>query len=81
MLCALQGTSVPEKEARRIFQQMVIAVHYCHRLGIANRDIKVRSYRLLASRWASLQSLRLCCRNDRSASEFHHMHQHRMCSA
>lgn len=37
----LQGTSVPEKEARRIFQQMIVAIHYCHRLGIANRDVKV----------------------------------------
>jgi serine/threonine protein kinase len=32
---------VPEKEARRIFQQMIVAIHYCHRLGIANRDVKV----------------------------------------
>ena len=41
MALLLQGTSVPEKEARRIFQQMIVAIHYCHRLGIANRDVKV----------------------------------------
>jgi len=36
-----KGTSIPEAEARRIFQQMVVAISYCHRLGIANRDIKL----------------------------------------
>ncbi len=33
---------VPETDARWFFQQFIIAVDYCHRLGIANRDIKVR---------------------------------------
>ena len=36
-------TSVPEDDARRVFQQMMVAVDYCHRLGVANRDIKVRT--------------------------------------
>lgn len=31
-----------EDDARWIFQQLIVAVDYCHRLGIANRDIKVR---------------------------------------
>ena len=30
-----------ESDARWLFQQLLIAVDYCHRLGIANRDIKV----------------------------------------
>ncbi len=34
---------MPEADARRVFQQMMVAVDYCHRLGIANRDIKVRA--------------------------------------
>mmetsp|Transcript_1527 Transcript_1527/g.4535 ORF Transcript_1527/g.4535 Transcript_1527/m.4535 type:complete len:550 (-) Transcript_1527:1045-2694(-) len=38
-----KGTSIPEAEARRIFQQMVVAISYCHRLGIANRDIKLEN--------------------------------------
>ncbi len=29
-----------ESDARWLFQQLLIAVDYCHRLGIANRDIK-----------------------------------------
>ena len=33
---------LPEAVVRRLFQQLVVAIDYCHRLGIANRDIKVR---------------------------------------
>ena len=33
---------IAEADARWLFQQLIIAVDYCHRLGIANRDIKVR---------------------------------------
>ena len=39
----MQGGGMPENEARRLFQQLVVTVDYCHKLGIANRDIKVRS--------------------------------------
>ncbi len=31
----------PEDEARWFFQQFLIGLDYCHRMGIANRDIKV----------------------------------------
>ena len=40
---AVQLGGVPETDARWFFQQFIIAVDYCHRLGIANRDIKVRA--------------------------------------
>ena len=33
---------VPEAGARWLFQQILVAVDFCHRLGIALRDIKVR---------------------------------------
>ena len=33
---------VPEADARWLFQQILVAVDFCHRLGIALRDIKVR---------------------------------------
>ncbi len=36
-----QGMAVPEADARLLFQQLMVAVDYIHRLGIANRDIKV----------------------------------------
>lgn len=44
--CAVQLGGVPETDARWFFQQFIIAVDYCHRLGIANRDIKVTAVRL-----------------------------------
>mmetsp|Transcript_7196 Transcript_7196/g.21173 ORF Transcript_7196/g.21173 Transcript_7196/m.21173 type:complete len:450 (-) Transcript_7196:3238-4587(-) len=31
----------PEDEARWFFQQFIIGLDYCHRMGIANRDIKL----------------------------------------
>ena len=31
---------LPESQARWLFQQLMVAVDYCHRLGIVNRDIK-----------------------------------------
>ncbi len=44
---AAQLGGVPEADARWFFQQFIIAVDYCHRLGIANRDVKVRVYDLV----------------------------------
>lgn len=35
-----------EPEARHLFQQLIIAVDFCHRKGISNRDLKVLSPRL-----------------------------------
>ena len=32
---------VPEHVAQSLFQQLMVALDYCHRLGIANRDVKV----------------------------------------
>ena len=37
----VQQMGVPEDEARWFFQQFIIGLDYCHRMGIANRDIKV----------------------------------------
>jgi serine/threonine protein kinase len=36
-----QGIYVPEEDARLLFQQLIVAVDYCHRIGVINRDIKV----------------------------------------
>jgi serine/threonine-protein kinase SRK2 len=47
-----------EDDARWIFQQLIVAVDYCHRLGIANRDIKLDNM-LLHGPWPRPQ-LKLC---------------------
>jgi len=48
---------MPEEEARWIFQQLLVAVDYCQRLGIANRDIKVKSLRHTASMTVPVSAL------------------------
>ncbi len=40
-LPAPQIDFMAEPDARCLFQQLIVAVDYCHKLGIANRDIKV----------------------------------------
>ncbi|PSC67166.1 sulfur stress regulator [Micractinium conductrix] len=35
-----EARGLPEDEARYLFQQLILAVDYCHRLGIMSRDIK-----------------------------------------
>ena len=32
---------LPEAHARQLFQQLMLAVDFCHRMGVANRDIKL----------------------------------------
>ena len=56
-------TAVPEADARRVFQQMIVAVDYCHRLGIANRDIKVLD-RLPPQHVSRCQARRLTCQGQ-----------------
>jgi serine/threonine protein kinase len=41
LAAAVQVAGIDEGHARRLFQEMVTAVDYCHRLGIVNRDIKL----------------------------------------
>ncbi len=35
--------SIPEEEARHIFQQMCQAISYIHSIGVAHRDIKLEN--------------------------------------
>lgn len=37
----MQGRGLEEKEARRLLQQLLVALQFVHDKGIANRDIKV----------------------------------------
>jgi serine/threonine protein kinase len=39
----------PEDEARWFFQQFIIGLDYCHKMGIANRDIKVHHQAFLTT--------------------------------
>jgi serine/threonine protein kinase len=43
MVRSLQGTGIPEKDARCIMQQLLTAVRFAHRHGCATSGIKVRS--------------------------------------
>ena len=38
MSCADQ-----ESEARQLFQQLLLGLDYCHKMGVANRDIKLEN--------------------------------------
>lgn len=40
-IVCLQLDGIPEADAAWFMQQLVCAVEFCHRLGVANRDIKV----------------------------------------
>lgn len=58
-----------EAEARVVFQQLVLAVDYCHKMGVANRDIKLENV-LLVDRTSPLR-IKLtdfgCCKSDRDS--------------
>ena len=50
-----------EKEARKVFQQLLDALDYCHREGVYHRDLKVlcRASKLLAQKPFSVGSCRV----------------------
>jgi len=37
------GEKLDEREARKIFQQLIDALDYCHNKGVYHRDLKVSS--------------------------------------
>ncbi|KAK9816381.1 hypothetical protein WJX74_001337, partial [Apatococcus lobatus] len=39
----VQQRGLSESDARWYFQQLIIAIDYCHRMGVANRDIKLEN--------------------------------------
>ncbi len=48
---------MPEADARWLFQQLLVAVEYCHLLGIANRDVKVPTFSASRAGHASVLAL------------------------
>jgi len=41
--CVVKKNGLKEHEARWFFQQLIVSIDYCHRMGIANRDIKLEN--------------------------------------
>lgn len=56
--CRLPGMGISEDDSRWLFQQLIIAVDYCHKLGIANRDIKLDN--VLLDGCTALPIIKLC---------------------
>jgi serine/threonine-protein kinase SRK2 len=66
-----QGVGLPEPDARWFFQQLILGLDFCHRLGIAHQDIKLEN--ALLDRAAPRALLKLCdfgysVRNEASPS-------------
>jgi len=38
-----RNKGLPEPEARWFFQQLIVGLDYCHKMGVANRDIKLEN--------------------------------------
>jgi serine/threonine-protein kinase SRK2 len=49
-----------EAVARWFFQQLVIGVDYCHKRGVANRDIKLENTLLQVVKGLPLPLLKIC---------------------
>ena len=58
-LARRSGCKLPEQEARWLFQQLAIGISYCHRRGVANRDIKLENL-LLDDGSMAKPLLRIC---------------------
>eukprot|EP00775_Hariotina_reticulata_P003671 gene3671-3932_t len=54
------GGKLQEHIARPLFQQLILAVDYCHRKGVANRDIKLENLLLHRATSEDPLQLKLC---------------------
>ena len=45
-----EGEAFSEKEAAKIFKQIMSAIYYCNKKGIANRDLKMENILFLIKR-------------------------------
>jgi hypothetical protein len=68
----LQLDGIPEADAAWFIQQLVCAVEFCHRLGVANRDIKVLP--TAADGWWHCAPCTCCQPNESSQVAWHNGH-------
>lgn len=54
----VHGEGIPEPSARWFFMELMVAVHFCHELGIANRDVKLEN--MLLDGASPLPNVKLC---------------------
>ena len=69
---AQASSSIPqEEEARGIFQQLLLALDYCHGMGISNRDVKLDNVLLTSSKKPAVIKLTDFgfCKRDKSIAK------------
>ena len=57
------GIGLPVSQARTVLQQLMLALHFCHSKGIANRDLKLENLLLTDSQDSSFPEgscIKLC---------------------
>ncbi|KAK9821606.1 hypothetical protein WJX81_006021 [Elliptochloris bilobata] len=54
-----KGKGLSEKDARWFFKQLMLALDYCHKMGVSNRDVKLENT-LLESQLGRRPMLKLC---------------------
>ncbi|KAK9790565.1 hypothetical protein WJX73_007374 [Symbiochloris irregularis] len=54
----VHGEGIPEASARWLFIQLMVAVQFCHELGIANRDVKLEN--MLLDGKKPIPNVKLC---------------------
>ena len=57
------GVGLHFAQARSVFQQLVLALHFCHSKGIVNRDLKLENLLLSSSQDSSFPNgsqIKLC---------------------